>query len=205
VIEPAWSDAGVPLVVLDLASVETYFLVRGLSRVGVEAQGAIWCPLMSEPAPLDLDVNAASAHARRLQLPFVRPARHPAPVPKAMRLAALAASRGQAALFTVRATRLAWSTGADLDCIAEDTGPGGEDEDVGAYLPLMIEDSGVELAEARVAAGEGSDWDLELQAIAGRLQRLGIHAAPTLRWHGSLYAGSDAISAILRTIGTANS
>jgi hypothetical protein len=198
VIESASSARDVPLVVFDLASVETYFLVRSLSGLAVEADGAMWCPLVSEPASLDLDVAAAAALANRLQLPFVCPERHPAPVRRAMRLAALAAARGQAAIFTVRATRLAWSTGADLDRLIEDDVEGeGADDDPEAYLPLITEEIGVELGEARLAVMEGSDWDLELNSIAARLGRLGIHAAPALRWRGALYRGRAAISDLL--------
>jgi 2-hydroxychromene-2-carboxylate isomerase len=183
--------------VIDLASVETYLLVRDLSALAFEEHGARWCPLISQPAPLDLDMEAASAHANRLQLPFVRPERHPAPVPKAMRLAALAAARGQGALFTLRATRLAWSTGADLDRLGEDHGLDGEEDDPAAYLPLMMEEIGIELGEARRAAAQGSDWDLELDSIAGSLARLGIHRAPALLWRGRLLEGRDAISTVL--------
>jgi 2-hydroxychromene-2-carboxylate isomerase len=195
----AWSDRDVPLVVIDLASVETYFLVPALSGLAVEAHGAMWCPLISEPAPLDLDIDAASAHAKRLQLPFVRPERHPAPLPRAMRLAALAAARGQGAIFSIRATRLAWATGADLDRLGEDHDVDGADadDDPAAYLPLMMEEIGVELGEARLAAEAGSDWDVELHSIAGRLERLGVGAAPTLRWRGRLYTGHIAISSVL--------
>src|SRR5664280_3487979 len=95
--KPVWSDPDVPLVVIDLASVETYFLVRPLSGLAVEQAGAVWCPLISEPAQLDLDVDAARACANRLQIPFVRPETHHAPVPRAMRLAALASQRGRCA------------------------------------------------------------------------------------------------------------
>jgi 2-hydroxychromene-2-carboxylate isomerase len=197
VTEAPWSDLDVPLVVIDLASVETYLLVRDLSALAVEAHGARWCPLISQPAPLDLDIEAASACANRLQLPFVRPERHPAPVRKAMRVATLAAARGQAALFTVRATRLAWSTGADLDRLGEGQEVEGEEDDPAAYLPLMMEEIGIEPGEARRAATEGSDWDLELTSIAGSLGRLGIQAAPALRWRGRLHVGRDAILSVL--------
>src|ERR1035437_3316413 len=114
-VDRALSDPDVPLVAMDLASVDSYLLVRPLSYLAVERDGALWCPLLSKPSSLDLDIEAARIHARRLRLPFVRPERHPAPVPRAMRIAALAAARSRGAIFTVRATRLAWSTGADLD------------------------------------------------------------------------------------------
>ena len=198
-LDRASSDPDLPLVAIDLASVETYFLVRPLSYLAVEEDGALWCPLPSEPASLDLDIDAAVVQARRLRLPFVRPERHPAPVPTAMRIAALAAARARGALFTVRATRLAWSTGADLDRLERGAGldEAEPDDDPEGYLRLMVEEIGLDVSEAKLAAREGSEWDVELHALAGGLARLGIDAAPALRWRGKLYTGLAAISAVL--------
>lgn len=195
----AWSDPDGPLVVFDLSSVETYFLARALSGLAVEGHGASWCPLISEPAQLDLDVDGARDCAKRSQLPFVRPERHPAAVPRAMRLAALAAARGHAAIFTIRATRLAWSTGADLGRLGEDKdlNDGHEEDDLDEYLRLIVQEIGVDVGEAKAAANEGSDWDLELHSIAVGLSQLGIHTAPALRWHGKLYTGQAAIAPLL--------
>ncbi len=198
-IDRALSDPDVPLVAMDLASVESYLLVRGLSYLAVEQDGALWCPLLSRPAALDLDIDAARLHADRLQLPFVRPERHPAPVPTAMRIAALAAARRRAAIFTVRATRLAWSTGADLDRLELGAGleDPDQDDDPEGYLRLMAQEIGLAVEDAKLAAQEGSEWDVELQSIAGGLAQLGIHAAPALRWQGKLHTGLSAISAVL--------
>lgn len=184
---------------MDLASVESYLLVRGLSYLAVEQDGALWCPLLSRPAALDLDIDAARLHAHRLRLPFVRPERHPAPVPTAMRIAALAAARRRAAIFTVRATRLAWSTGADLDRLELGAGleDPDQDDDPEGYLRLMAQEIGLAVEDAKLAAQEGSEWDVELQSIAGGLARLGIDAAPALRWRGKLHTGLVAISAVL--------
>jgi hypothetical protein len=198
-VDRALSDPDVPLVVMDLASVESYLLVRGLSYLAVEQDGALWCPLLSRPAALDLDIDAARLHADRLQLPFVRPERHPAPVPTAMRIAALAAARGRAALFTVRATRLAWSTGADLDRLELGAGleDPDQDDDPEGYLRLMAQEIGLAVEDAKLAAQEGSEWDVELHALAGGLAQLGIDTAPALRWRGKLHTGLAAISAVL--------
>ncbi len=198
-LDRASSDPGRPLVAIDLASVETYFLVRPLSYLAVERDGALWCPLLSRPASLDLDIDAAMLHAHSLRLPFVRPAHHPAPVFGAMRIAALAAARARGALFTVRATRLAWSTGADLDRLERGAGldESEPDDDPEGYLRLMVEEIGLDVCEAKLAAREGSEWDVELHALAGGLARLGIHAAPALRWRGKLHTGLTAISAVL--------
>ncbi len=98
----AWTDSDVPPVVLDLASVETYLLVRPLSGLADERDAAVWCPLTSKPAPLDLDVDAARACANRLEIPFARPEPHPSPVPRAMRLATFPSARARGATFTIR-------------------------------------------------------------------------------------------------------
>lgn len=202
-VDRALSDADTPLVAIDLASVESYLLVRPLSYLAVEQEGALWCPLLSRPASLDLDIDAARIHAHRLRLPFVRPERHPAPVPGAMRIAALAAARSRGAIFTVRATRLAWSTGADLDRLEHGAGldESEPDDDPEGYLRLMVEEIGVDVRDAKLAAREGSEWDVELHALAGGLARIGIHAAPALRWRGELYTGLTAISAVLAESG----
>jgi hypothetical protein len=198
-VDRALSDPDLPLVAIDLASVETYFLVRPLSYLAVERDGALWCPLPSRPASLDLDVDAAMVHAHSLRLPFVRPERHPAPVPGAMRIAALAAARARGALFTVRATRLAWSTGADLDRLEVGAGLDESEpyDDPEGYLRLMMEEIGLDVCEAKLAAREGSEWDVALRALADGLGRLGIDSAPALRWRGELYTGLVAISGVL--------
>jgi AcrR family transcriptional regulator len=201
--KPALSDPDVPLVVIDLASVETYFLVWPLSGLAVEQAGAVWCPLISEPARLDLDLDAARACANRLQIPFVRPETHHAPVPRAMRLAALASQRGRCAIWTVRATRLAWATGADLARLGEDSRPQDIDaeSDLEGYLEPMAQEIGLDVSDAKLAAEEGSPWDLELHSTSRRLARLGIHNAPALRWQRHIYTGFDAISAVLADSG----
>ena len=199
--QPAWSDPNVPLVVIDLASVETYVLVRALSYLAVEQQGAVWCPLISKPARLDLDVDAARACADRLQIPFVRPETHYAPVPRAMRLATLASTRARGAIFTIRATRLAWATGADLDRLGDAPSVKDRDAEDDDYLRLIVREVGLEIEEAKTAMEEGSDWDAELDCAAGRLGELGIHRAPALRWQGRIYSGLDAISAVLADAG----
>lgn len=198
-IDRALLDPNLPLFVMDLASVETYLLVRALSYLASERDGAIWCPLPSRPAALDDDIDAARNHALDLGLPLVTPERHPAPVPRAMRIAALAAARSRAAIFTLRATRLAWSSGADLDRLEHGAGLGepDPDDDEQEYLRLIVREIGLDVREARLAAREGSDWDSELRAIAERLAQVGIAAAPALRWRGRLYTGLPAISGLL--------
>jgi AcrR family transcriptional regulator/predicted DsbA family dithiol-disulfide isomerase len=199
--KPALSDPDVPLVVIDLASVETYLLVRALSDLAVEQQGAVWCPLISEPARLDLDLEAARRQVDRLKLPFVRPERHPAQLRRAMRLATLASTRARGAIFTIRATRLAWATGADLDRLGDAPSVKERDAEDDDYLRLIVREIGLEIEEAKTAMEEGSDWDAELDCAAGRLEELGIHRAPALRWHGRVHTGLDAVSAVLADAG----
>src|ERR1700730_1532720 len=171
----ALRDAQVPLVVLDLASVETYLLCQPLTGLAREltwtAQrpgGAIWCPMASAPAPLDLDRELAERVARRIELSLAWPERHPAPVPRAMRVAALACGRGVGAAVIYRLSRLAFGGGGDLDDPAE-------------YL-LALTEAGLTAREAMLAAKEGSVWEAELRSLARELAELGISAAPALRW-----------------------
>ncbi len=178
-----WDDPGVALVVLDLASVETYFLVRPLACLAFEQEGAVWCPLISSPAPLDRDMQRAQARARELELELQWPECHPRPVPRAMRVAALACDHGHGAEFMLGMSRLAWGAGRDP-------------EDPGEYEFLAAE-YGLDTREAREAALEGSAYDRRLADGAGRLGRLGIAAAPALRWQGRLYLGSEAIAPLL--------
>jgi 2-hydroxychromene-2-carboxylate isomerase len=179
----AWGDRGVPLVVLDLASVETYLLVQPLACLAFEQEGAVWCPLSSAPAPLDRDRQAAQARADRLGLELAWPQRHPHAVLRAMRVAALACARGRGADFMLGMSRLLWGSGRSL-------------EDPGGY-ELVAGELGIEPREASAAAQEGSAFDLELQAIAGNLGRLGITTAPALRWQGEVYMGSQAVAPVL--------
>jgi AcrR family transcriptional regulator/2-hydroxychromene-2-carboxylate isomerase len=202
--KPAWSsDPDVPLVVIDLASVETYVLVRPLSDLAVERQGAVWCPLISKPTRLDLDVEAARRHVERLQLPFVRPEHHPAPLPRAMRLATFASAHACGAIFTIRATRLAWAAGADLDCLGDQPSlkDGEIEDDLDDYLRLIVRELGLDIEEAKLAMQDGSDWDGQLDQAADCLAELGIDTAPALRWQGNIYTGLDAISALLADCG----
>jgi 2-hydroxychromene-2-carboxylate isomerase len=180
----AWQDdPSVPLVVLDLASVETYFLVQPLSCLAFERDGAVWCPLISAPAPLDRDEREARACADRLELELAWPQRHPEPVSRAMRVAALAAAHGRGADFMLGMSRLAWGSGRDLD-------------DPGEW-EFAAAENGLDAGEASAAAQEGSVWDLQLRDVARALKRLGVVKAPALRWQGQIYSGRQSIAPLL--------
>jgi len=180
------SDPGVPLVVFDLASVETYFLAQPLGALSLRSEGMLWCPLASPAAALDVDRVAALEYARKLGLPLVWPVGHPAGVGRAMRVATLACARGYASFYVFGMTRLAFGGGADLD-------------DPGEYL-LAAEECGLDDAEVRAAAGEDSVFDRELVSAAGELARLGIDRAPVLRWEGATYTGVAEIAPVLGAI-----
>jgi 2-hydroxychromene-2-carboxylate isomerase len=179
----ALRDPQAPLVVLDLCSVETYLLAQPLAWLAEEQAGAIWCPLASGPAPLDGDRAAAERAAERLQLPLTWPGRHPEPVFRATRVAALACARGFGAACIFGMSRLAFGGGADL-------------EDPEQYL-LAVEEAGVTPQEAMLAARAGDTWDARLRVLAQELRQLGIVAGPALRWQGHLHLGTREIAALL--------
>lgn len=176
-----------PLVVLDLASVETYLLAQPLAWLASEAAGAVWCPLISAPAALDEDREEARRCAERIRLALNWPERHPAPVPRTMRLAALASSRDMAAAFMFAASGLAFGSGVDLEQIE----PGRE---FAAQLTRELDVSG---KDARAAREAGSEWDLALGVIAQKLGALGVSSAPALRWRRELYLGAREIDTVL--------
>lgn len=193
-----WRNPDVPLVVLDLASVETYLLVQPLGWLARQSEGTLWCPLASEPAPLDLELDAARRCAERARLPLNWPQRHPAPVPRAMRVAMLASQRGRAASFMFQMSRLAFGSALDVDRITgsvewENVDPDRREQ----YLVAVEDEMGLDPDEAMIAAEAGSSCDRELQAIAAELRRIGITTAPALRWDGQIHLGAAAITAVL--------
>jgi hypothetical protein len=68
-----------------------------------------------------------------------------------MRLATFASARGSGAIFTIRATRLAWAAGADLDCLGDQ--PSLQDgelaDDLDDYLRLIVREIGLDIEEAK--------------------------------------------------------
>jgi 2-hydroxychromene-2-carboxylate isomerase len=183
----ALGDPDVPLVVLDLASVETYLLAQPLSWLASQAAGAVWCPLISAPAALDEDRDEARRCAERVRLALSWRERHPAPVPRTMRFAALACSRGKAASFFFGASGMAFGSGIDLEQIE----PG---RSFAAELRRGLD---VSAAETRAAREGGSEWDVALGRIARELAGVGISSAPALRWRREIYLGAQEIDSVL--------
>ncbi len=105
----------------DLVSPATYFAAE---RVEQLFPGVVWRPVI---APVELAeaqrpaivqaaaVHVATARAAELGMPLVWPERFPASGRAAIRVAAWAAERGQAASFVLAASRLAFCGGFDLD------------------------------------------------------------------------------------------
>jgi 2-hydroxychromene-2-carboxylate isomerase len=180
----ALADAQATLVVFDLQSVETYLLAQPLSWLAPEDEGATWCPLPSAPSALDANREARDREAHRLELPIVWPNHQPVPVPRAMRVAALAAARGCAARYVFAMSRLAYGGGGDIN-------------DPQQCLQAAKEAHLAE-SEAQGAGEPSSKWDVALSAIKTALQGLGIVTAPTVRWQGDLYTGFQAIRQLLR-------
>jgi 2-hydroxychromene-2-carboxylate isomerase len=180
----ALADAQATLVVFDLQSVETYLLSQPLGWLAPEDEGAAWCPLPSAPSALDLNCEARDREAHRLELPIVWPEHQPVPVPRAMRVAALAAARGCAARYVFAMSRIAYGGGGDIN-------------DPQQCL-LAANETGLDKGEVQRAGEPSSEWDVALSAIKTALQGLGILTAPTVRWQGDLYTGFRAIRGLLR-------
>lgn len=134
-----------------------------------------WTPVIALRAA-DADVaERAEARARALRLPLVWPERWPAPVPRAMRVAAYAVAEGRGAPFVLAASRLAFAGGYDL------------------------EDPWV-LAEAAAAAGLAPGRAARAamaSALEPRRTVRGEHP-PALRIGGTLYIGEACFSLALR-------
>jgi hypothetical protein len=191
-------DPTVPLVALDLASVTSYLYVGQLAGLAPEHAGALWCPLVSEPTELDLDLDRARQVAERLRVPLNLPKRHPAPVLRMMRLAALACARGCGTSFFARMANLAYASSVDLEVLGRDAKRRQVDLDYLETYDLQV-DRGkpVTTRETRLAGERGSESDKALGLIAGELGALGVSGAPALRWGGELYVGIDAIERVL--------
>jgi hypothetical protein len=202
VLSVRWAvrDPSVNLVVLDLSSVQTHLLVQPLSWLAAEADGALWWPMLSGPGFLDHDRAIAKRCAELVELPLVWPERHPAPVPRAMRITALACERGRGATAMFSFARLAFGAGADLDRIEQGAGlEEFEAEESGdeLFLEGVEQDTGLTPVETKLAAEQGSDSDAALSLLAVELRAVGISSAPALRWRGQTYLGCRAICSVL--------
>jgi hypothetical protein len=192
------SDPGAPLVVLDLASVETYLLVGTLSRNLPEAGRALWCPLESQPAELDLDHAEADLFAGELHLSITWPGGHWRAVPRAMRVGALALDRGCAPSYMRSMSRVAFGAGMDVDKVSGPIEPRRSHLiDFEPYAVAVEDELGLSALDVADATQRGSRCDLHLQRVASDLAQLGIVRAPALRLDGEVHIGARAISELL--------
>jgi 2-hydroxychromene-2-carboxylate isomerase len=164
----------------DLRSPYTYFVAERADRL---FDGLQWRPASADVlhgGELEDDApRAAADRAGLLGLPLVWPEDRPYRVPRAMRVASLAAERGCGGAFVLAASRLAFCGGFDLD-----------DPEV--------------LAEAAAAAGIPLDACLEaardpardgsLEAAARRLLAAGAERLPVVRVGRVLYAGEQGVA-----------
>ncbi len=160
----------------DLGSPLTYLAAERVDRL---FGGVIWRPVLEEAMQADpVPAHIVEERASALGLPLVWPELDPGSVRPAMRVASLAAERGQAAPFVLAATRLAFCGGFELDhpeVLAE----------AAAAANLGIED-------CLHAAGDiGRDGAME---EAGRkLLAQGADRLPVLRVGRSIFPGEDRI------------
>jgi 2-hydroxychromene-2-carboxylate isomerase len=164
----------------DLSSPYTYLAAERVDRMFPHV---VWCPTTSDalrwadPAADDLArerQRAAAAHrAAALRLPLVWP-ENLGPSRAVMRVAALAAERGQGARFVLAASRLAFCGGFELDdpeVIAE----------ASAAALLDFED-------CLRAAGDASR-DAEMERTGRLLVAQGAESIPAVRVGRSLFCG----------------
>jgi 2-hydroxychromene-2-carboxylate isomerase len=174
---------GPPAFFFDLACPFSYLAAEQVQR----ALGQVdWIPVRGEQTSDEPwgRLEAACGHTQRravaLRLPLVWPERFPAPVPRALRVAAYAAELGAGDRFTLAASRLAFCGGFDL-----------EEPDV--------------LAEAAAASGLASDAclaaardiarDTTLQATTWALLARGVTRLPAFRVGRHFLQGERAIDA----------
>jgi 2-hydroxychromene-2-carboxylate isomerase len=189
------SDPRRPLVVLDLASVETHLLVGLLSRTVSEPRGALWCPLLSAPAELDRDRPRAERHAAALGFSVKWPRQHWRPAPRAMCVAALAMARGCAEPYLRTMSRMAFAAGVDVDEVFASTRR--EPLDSESFYVSASKSLGLSEAEVALAIQDPTEWESSLKSIATQLETIGITRAPAVRREGVIHVGASAILPLL--------
>jgi hypothetical protein len=188
-------DPEAPLIALDLASVETYLLVGTLSRNMPDAGRALWCPIESGPAELDLDRAEAELLASELHLSITWPCGPWRAVSRAMRVGVLALDRGCAPSYMRSMSRVAFGAGMDVDKVSGPIEPQRTHlTDFEPYAVAVDEEWGLSALDIAVATQQDSRWDLRLRRIASELAQLGIVRAPALRLDGEVHIGARAIS-----------
>jgi 2-hydroxychromene-2-carboxylate isomerase len=164
----------------DLAYPATYLAAERVERsfAAVEWTPASAAVLYAGRSAQDLATAQATAarRAAQLRLPLAMPDRWPTPVPRAMRLAAAAATAGRGTAFVLAATRLAFGGGFDL-----------EDPEI---LAEAAEAAGLTPEVCRAAA-DASRVDAAADATARRLIAAGVDRLPAWRVGRSLFCGEE--------------
>lgn len=154
----------------DLADPGTYLAAERVERLPA---AVAWQPAQAV-APRTAPPDALDRRARELRLPLVWPERHPARLPRAMRVALHAEREGRGVPFVLAATRLLFCGGFDLD-----------DPEVLAEAAAA---AGLELDGALAAAGDEA-LDVPI-AHAGRiLAARGALTMPVVQVGRALFAG----------------
>ena len=140
------------------------------------------------PVGLDADRAAAERCAAELGIPLVWPSTHPAPLPRAMRVARYAAAEGYGGAFMELASRLAFAGGMDLE-----------------NRTLALAETTAERArcDPGLAAQAFDDplYDRDDASERAWLTAQGIGELPALRHGGLLLCGTDGIDRFLRERG----
>jgi 2-hydroxychromene-2-carboxylate isomerase len=175
----------------DLASPFTYLAAERIERSFARV---VWRPVWGDALGDGHPNGAADAErlfaragerADALRMPLVWPDGFPAPVPSAMRVAALAAERGKAGGFVLAACRLAFCGGFDL-----------EDPEVLAEAAAA---ACLGLDEC-LAAAQAPDRDGRMEEAGRRLMAQGADRLPAVRVGRTLFCGEDRIAEALAAV-----
>lgn len=175
-----YGEPSVATLWFDLASPYTYLVAE---RAEALFPGLTWCPVLGGPELSDgsqeEDRRRASGRAAALRMPLVWPEGQPAGGRAAMRVAAYAAERGQAAAFVLAASRLAFCGGFDVDdpeILAEAA--------AAAALPL---------AECLAAAGDRSR-DAAMRESGRLIVAANVDRLPAIEVDGRLFCGEERLA-----------
>ena len=179
------SDTAAVVLFFDLGDPFSYLAAERVERA---FEAVTWTPateaglyrrsLLADPVGLDAVRRRAEERAAELRMPLVWPEHFPTEVPRAMRVAALAAERGRASAFVLAAGRLAYCGGYDLD-----------DPEILAEAAAAAD---VGLDECLAAAGD-SRRDAPMQEAGRRLVASGAHRLPALQVGDVVFSGEERI------------
>lgn len=175
-----------PTLYFDLASPHTYFAAERAERMfaGLRWRAAS-SPRLGRHPVLAEERAPVARRAELLGMPLVWPDDPPVAVPRAMRVAALAAERGIGSQFALAATRLAFCGGFNIDdarvlCDAADA-------------------AGLDVDAALLAACDPRR-DHAIASAGRRLLDAGADRLPVLELAGTLFCGEERLAEAAATI-----